>query len=149
MRFVGRRLGEILGQKPERAQVAGGAECAIIGGQGSQMNYRIISADDHIDLQWLPDAGDFWRAHGGLPLTMAPRAYFRRQVWATFQTDHVGLRLVDALGADRVMWASDYPHPDSTWPNSRQVIAAQMSGLSEATRRKVTCDNACALYRLS
>jgi len=148
MRFVGRRLGEILGQKPERAQVAGGAECAIIGGQGSQMNYRIISADDHIDLQWLPDAGDFWRAHGGLPLTMAPRAYFRRQVWATFQTDQVGLRLVDVLGEDRVMWASDYPHADSTWPESQRAIEENFKDVAPAARRRILCDNARALYGL-
>jgi hypothetical protein len=54
--------------------------------------YMVERMDD--SYQRFLDAGDFWRAHGGLPLTMAPSAYFRRQVWATFQTDHVGLRLL-------------------------------------------------------
>jgi predicted TIM-barrel fold metal-dependent hydrolase len=120
------------------------------------MNYRIISADDHIDLQWLPK--DLWqkrvapewrkRAHGGLQLAIAPSAYFRRQVWATFQIDHVGLRLLDVIGDDRVMWASDYPHADSTWPDSQKAIAANFKDVADPARRRILCDNARALYGL-
>ena len=94
------------------------------------------------------DAGEFWRAQGGLPLTMPPSAYWKRQVWATFQTDFAGLRLVDTLGDDRVMWASDYPHPDSTWPDSQKAIEENFAGVAAATRRRVLCDNARALYGL-
>ena len=94
------------------------------------------------------DAEEYWRAHGGLPLTMAPTAYWRRQVWATFQTDLAGLRLIDSIGADRVMWASDYPHADSTWPESQQAIADNFKGVDAATRQRVLCDNARALYGL-
>ncbi len=94
------------------------------------------------------DAGEYWRAHGGLQLTMAPSAYFRRQIWATFQTDYAGLRLLDALGADRVMWASDYPHADSTWPASQQAIAANFKDVAPDARRRILCDNAQALYGL-
>jgi predicted TIM-barrel fold metal-dependent hydrolase len=94
------------------------------------------------------DAGEFWRAHGGLRLSMPPSGYFRRQVWATFQTDLVGLRVVDTLGEDRVMWASDYPHPDSTWPESRQAIEENFKGVAAGTRRRILCDNAKALYGL-
>ena len=126
------------------------------------MDYRIVSADDHIDKAWLPymlermddtyrkfvDAGDFRRSHGGLPLTMTPTEYFKRQVWATFQTDFAGLRLVDTLGDDRVMWASDYPHPDSTWPDSQQAIEENFRGVAPATRRRILCDNARQLYGL-
>lgn len=94
------------------------------------------------------DAGEYWRTHGGLQLTMAPSAYFRRQVWATFQTDYVGLRLLDALGADRVMWASDYPHADSTWPDSQQAIADNFKGVAAEARQRILRDNAKALYGL-
>lgn len=94
------------------------------------------------------DAGEYWRTHGGLALTMAPSAYFRRQVWATFQTDHVGLRLLDVLGADRVMWASDYPHADSTWPDSQQAIADNFKGVAAEARQRILRDNAKALYGL-
>ena len=94
------------------------------------------------------DAGEYWRTHGGLQLTMAPSAYFRRQVWATFQTDYAGLRLLDALGADRVMWASDYPHADSTWPESQQAIADNFKGVAPEARQRIVRDNAKALYGL-
>ncbi len=95
------------------------------------------------------DAEEFWRAHGGLQLSMAPSAYFRRQVWATFQTDHVGLRLVDLLGEDRVMWASDYPHADSTWPDSQKAIEDNFRHVAPAARQRILCDNAKELYGLS
>jgi predicted TIM-barrel fold metal-dependent hydrolase len=94
-------------------------------------------------------AREFWEQRGGIPLTMRPSEYFQRQVWATFQDDPVGLANVDFIGEDRVMWASDYPHPDSTWPHSQAVIAGQMADLSEAARRKITRDNARALYGLN
>ena len=94
------------------------------------------------------DAEEFWRTHGGLQLTMPPSEYFRRQVWATFQTDHLGLRVVDALGDDRVMWASDYPHADSTWPESARAIEENFKSVTAATRRRILCDNARELYGL-
>jgi predicted TIM-barrel fold metal-dependent hydrolase len=94
------------------------------------------------------DAEDFWRTHGGLQLTMEPSAYFRRQVWSTFQTDLVGMRLLDLLDVNRVMWASDYPHADSTWPDSQKAIEAHFKDTEAATRRRITCDNARELYGL-
>jgi predicted TIM-barrel fold metal-dependent hydrolase len=44
------------------------------------------------------------------------------------------------------MWASDYPHPDSTFPNSRAAIDEAFAGLDAATVRKVTAENCAALY---
>ncbi|HEY7067761.1 MAG TPA: amidohydrolase family protein [Chloroflexota bacterium] len=108
----------------------------------------VLERMDHEHDKYL-EAREGWEHRGGIPLTMRPSEYFRRQVWATFQDDPAGLGLLDMIGADRVMWASDYPHPDSTWPYSRRVIDAQMSALPAATRRQITHDNAAALYGLS
>ena len=94
------------------------------------------------------DAEEYWRAYGGLQLTMPPSAYYRRQVWATFQTDHVGLRVVDVLGEHRVMWASDYPHADSTWPESQKAIEENFKDVAPEARRRILCDNARELYGL-
>jgi predicted TIM-barrel fold metal-dependent hydrolase len=121
---------------------------------------RIVLAETGIG--WLPymlerlddtyrkfmDAEEFWRRQGGLAITMAPSAYFRRQVWATFQTDEAGMRLRDLLGEERIMWASDYPHADSTWPESQRAIAENFRDVPEPTRRRILCDNARALYGL-
>jgi len=108
--------------------------------------YMLERMDDTYDK--FVDAEEFWRRQGGLALRMAPSAYFRRQVWATFQTDEVGLRLLDRLGDDRVMWASDYPHADSTWPESRQAIEQGFKDVPAPSRRRILCDNARALYGL-
>jgi len=122
---------------------------------------RLVLAESGI--AWLPfavhrmdreygkycDAREAWEARGGIPLTMPPSEYFSRQVWATFQDDAAGLGMLSLIGDDRVMWASDYPHPDSTWPHSRQAIDAQMADLPESARRKLTRDNARALYQLA
>jgi predicted TIM-barrel fold metal-dependent hydrolase len=94
------------------------------------------------------DAPDYWRLHGGLAISRPPSAYFHRQIWATFQTDRAGLRLLDVLGEDRVMWASDYPHADSTWPESQPAIAENFKDVPPRARRRVLCDNARELYGL-
>ena len=121
---------------------------------------RIVLAETGIG--WLPyiherfddsyerftDAAEYWKQRGGLPLTMQPSAYLRRQVWATFQIDHAGLRLLDVIGDDRVMWASDYPHADSTWPESQKAIAENFTDVPAPSRRRILCDNARALYGL-
>ena len=95
------------------------------------------------------DAPDFWRSHSRLALAMAPSAYFRRQIWATFQSDHAGMRLLDVLGEDRVMWASDYPHADSTWPDSQTAIEDNFKSVPDRARRRILCENARQLYGLS
>ena len=77
-----------------------------------------------------------------------PSFYFRRQVSATFQDDRVGVTTRHFVGVDRLMWASDFPHSDSTWPNSREVIARDFEGVPESEVRMMIADNAAALYGL-
>jgi len=62
--------------------------------------------------------------------------------------DYVAMSLIPFFGEGDLLWASDYPHPDSVWPNSRQAIERQMGHLSPQMRRKLTHDNAAALYGL-
>jgi predicted TIM-barrel fold metal-dependent hydrolase len=75
-----------------------------------------------------------------------PTEQFARQVVATFQDDPVGVALIERIGVDNVMWASDYPHGDSTWPFSRQAVAKQFAGVPEETFRKATRDTCLRLY---
>ena len=81
-----------------------------------------------------------------LDLTMAPSDYWRRQCWATYQTDPIGVKLIDELGADRIMWGSDFPHPDGIWPDSREYVQKELGHLPPDVRRKVVCENAGRLY---
>ena len=67
---------------------------------------------------------------------MKPSEYWHRQCLATYQSDPVGMRLLDLLGEDNVMWGSDFPHPDGVWPDSREFLQRETAGLPHATRRK-------------
>lgn len=75
-----------------------------------------------------------------------PSTIFRRQVYATFEEEPFGPQLIPILGPDNFMWASDYPHPDSTFPHSAGAIAEAFAGLDERLIRKVTADNCRELY---
>ena len=81
-----------------------------------------------------------------LSLRMAPSGYWKRQCWATYQTDPVGVKLIDELGADKVMWGSDFPHPDGIWPDSQEYIQRELGPLPAGIRRKIVCENAAKLY---
>jgi predicted TIM-barrel fold metal-dependent hydrolase len=75
-----------------------------------------------------------------------PSEYWRRQCFATFQIDRTGLEQIERIGPDTVMWGSDFPHPDGTWPDSREILRAQMVNVPAAVQRKVLCQNAARLY---
>lgn len=81
-----------------------------------------------------------------LSLTMPPSGYWTRQCRATYQTDPVGIKLIDEVGAENIMWGSDFPHPDGIWPDSQEYIARELGALPAATRRKIVCENAAKLY---
>jgi predicted TIM-barrel fold metal-dependent hydrolase len=82
------------------------------------------------------------------PLRMKPSDYVRRQLWATFQDDPIGPALYQLFGENNFMWASDFPHTDSTWPHSHQVIDESFNGVPEKVIRKVVFENANQLYRM-
>ncbi len=65
---------------------------------------------------------------------------------ATFEEDALGGPLIPLLGADSCMWASDYPHTDSTFPNSRDAIEETLGALPAEDRRKITATNCARLY---
>ena len=77
-----------------------------------------------------------------------PSELFHRQVFATFEEEPFGPELIPLLGPDNFMWACDYPHPDSTWPESRKAIEHALSTLSPEAVRKVTSENCKNLYKL-
>jgi predicted TIM-barrel fold metal-dependent hydrolase len=116
---------------------------------------RLVMAESGLGwLPWVVQDLDYrhcrlWDQHGGIAQMMKPSELFRRQIYTTFQEDHVAMSLLPFFGDGHVMWASDYPHRGSTWPNSRATIERQMRSLSAEMRRKLTHDNAVQLYGLS
>jgi predicted TIM-barrel fold metal-dependent hydrolase len=80
---------------------------------------------------------------------MLPSAYFHRNVFAAFQEDALGIRDRYIIGVDNLLWGSDYPYVESTFPRSRQIIAEILADCSEEERAKVAGGNAARIYRLS
>jgi predicted TIM-barrel fold metal-dependent hydrolase len=77
-----------------------------------------------------------------------PSTFWSEQFHATFEDDLAGMRTLDLLGVHTVMWASDYPHPDSTWPESREVVDKHFQGLPDEDKERITWRNAAELYSL-
>jgi len=94
---------------------------------------------DRMDAEWEDQFKD-------LGLSLPPSDYWRRQCKATYQTDRIGIKLLDDIGVDNVMWGSDFPHPDGVWPDSREVIQRELGHLPAGVRRKIVCDNAGGFY---
>lgn len=85
----------------------------------------------------------------GFSLKQKPSEIFRQQVMISFEQEPNAAVLLPLVGTDRFMWGSDYPHLDSTWPNSREAIQTSLGDLPEADRRLVTADNCRRVYRFS
>jgi predicted TIM-barrel fold metal-dependent hydrolase len=83
-----------------------------------------------------------------LALTLPPSQYWRQRCKATFQTDPIGIKLLDDIGVENAMWGSDFPHPDGIWPDSQEYIQKELGHLPADVRRKVVCENAGRFYGL-
>jgi predicted TIM-barrel fold metal-dependent hydrolase len=83
----------------------------------------------------------------GFSLKQKPSEIFKQQVMVSFEQEKEGATLLPLVGTDRFMWGSDYPHLDSTWPNSAQAIADAVGGLPEADQRLITSENCRRLYK--
>ena len=77
-----------------------------------------------------------------------PSSYFAGHIYGCFFDDPNGLKLIDEIGADNITYESDYPHSDSTWPNTLAVAERQMAGLTDEQRYKVLRGNAISLFGL-
>ncbi len=85
-------------------------------------------------------------------LKMEPSAYFRRQCWISFDPDESALAFTaesPLCGADRIVWASDYPHPDAKYPGVTEELLEAMASLTEEQQRQIAGENTQALYGLS
>ena len=66
----------------------------------------------------------------------------------TFIDDRDGIRLRDSIGVDRIMWSSDFPHLDSSWPESQRFLDDQLAGVPDEERRRIVAENCIRLYGL-
>jgi predicted TIM-barrel fold metal-dependent hydrolase len=83
-----------------------------------------------------------WKSKEG----MLPSDYWRRNMFVEFMEDDLGVRMRDLIGVDNMLWGSDFPHAESTWPKSQQFLDRIFDGVPEADRRKITADNAAKMF---
>jgi predicted TIM-barrel fold metal-dependent hydrolase len=102
---------------------------------------NIIERMDYIDVK-----ARFRNLHKDHLNKEAPSHYWRRNIYYTFMRDRAAIAARHLIGLDRLMWSSDFPHGDSTWPDSRQVIAEQLDGVPENEQRLILHDNAARMY---
>jgi predicted TIM-barrel fold metal-dependent hydrolase len=86
--------------------------------------------------------GEFLRPR----LSVKPSEIWRRQCFATFQEDPVGIQVLDWIGAGNVVWGADFPHPEGTYPRTQELIASQFEKLPEEQVDAIVGGNARELW---
>ncbi len=77
----------------------------------------------------------------------SPTEYYKQNCWISVEPDeHLVYQLIEELGDDHIVWESDYPHPDSKYPNATQTFL-DLPKVSTDSKRKILWDNAVDLYR--
>ena len=81
-----------------------------------------------------------------IELGRRPSEYIGTNAYFTFQKDPVAVETRARVGVTQLMWASDYPHSDSTWPHSRKVIERDFEGVGDAELELLVAGNAARVY---
>ncbi|MFC3174384.1 amidohydrolase family protein [Novosphingobium bradum] len=100
-------------------------------------------AAEYMDRTW--EKQRYWLAS---PLTEPPSHYMDQNVYTSFINDRTAVLLRNQPGARNIMWSSDYPHSETTFPRSHEVIARDFDGVPEADRQMIVCGRARALFRI-
>ena len=114
-------------------------------------NLKLVSVESGIGwmaflVPWMDHVYERHRYHTQSELTEPPSFYFHRQVFGTFIDDVVGVRNRDIIGVENIMWSSDYPHVNSSWPSSREYIERHFGDVPLDERRKMLGENVARLY---
>jgi len=116
---------------------------------------RIVCVE--ADAGWVPlymyrmdhayDRHRYW-LKPGQELSKMPSEYFSEHIYTTFQDDWVAFRMKDMCNPRRLMWANDFPHSDSTWPWSQELLKEHTVHLTEEEKNWILHDNVAELYNL-
>ena len=111
-----------------------------------------VEADAGWAPHWMYRMDHYYERHHHLRhqvLDRLPSEYFREHIYLTFQDDWAAFRTTELQNTERLMWANDFPHSDSTWPCSQDVLREHTRGLSPTVRDRILHDNAAELYGLA
>jgi predicted TIM-barrel fold metal-dependent hydrolase len=97
----------------------------------------------HYYMDHLFDRHRYWT---GSTLREHPSFYWKRQVYATFMEDPAGLRERNHIGIDNIMWSNDYPHSETTWPNSKSLTDEWFTDYGDEDKAKILWRNAARVH---
>ena len=111
-----------------------------------------------MELSWVPhflDRIDYthtqrvqeWSTHR-FKEDMLPSDYFHRNVFLGFQEDALGIRDRHIIGVDSLVWGGDYPHPESTFPKSLEIIEGILADCTDEEKAKIAGGNSARIYNL-
>jgi predicted TIM-barrel fold metal-dependent hydrolase len=86
---------------------------------------------------WLP---------AGQQLSKLPSEYFAENIYTTFQDDWTAFKFANDMNWHRLMWANDFPHSDSTWPWSQEMLEEHARQLTPDQQTAILCTNVADLY---
>lgn len=115
---------------------------------------RVVMVEN--DAGWLPHfcfrLDHAWERHRWSletgSISRRPSEFVRENIWTTFQDDSTVKLVANALALDHVMWATDFPHGDGTYPHSRRIADEVTEGMTPKQKQGVVRDNARAFYGL-
>jgi predicted TIM-barrel fold metal-dependent hydrolase len=118
-------------------------------------NLKLAYSESQIG--WIPYAlmrmDDVWNQHRawiglGDSIPEPPSTYYYRQVYGCFFRDDVGVKNLDLVGVNNATFEVDYPHTDSTWPDTKKLAEDHFAHLSQKTIYKICRGNAIRMLRL-
>ncbi len=78
-----------------------------------------------------------------------PSDFMKTNVYHSFQEDSLGIQLRDYIGVDKLVWGSDYPHTESTFPESQRIISEILDGVPEEEKVMILGSNCANLYGIN
>ena len=119
---------------------------------------KLQAGSIELDLSWIPhfvDKIDYSYTNRAIEFApyrfkedMLPSDYFYRNVFSSFQEDALGVKLRDLIGVNSLLWGSDYPHFESTFPRSQQIIEEILVDCTDEEKAKIVGGNAARIYHL-
>jgi predicted TIM-barrel fold metal-dependent hydrolase len=97
-----------------------------------------------IDQVWEDNQG--WAKTKHIP--EPPSTYYYRQIFGCFINDAHGLKSLDEVGLDNILTETDYPHSDSSWPDTKEIVTGLVADLTDDQVRQIVRGNAIKLLQL-
>ncbi len=118
-------------------------------------NLKLLYAECQIG--WIPyfveRADDTWQTHqwaqNDFRLPEPPSFYYRQNIHSCFFKDTVGIDLIERVGLDQVMFETDYPHQDGTFPHTKKTAEDLFGHLPQDQVDKIARKNAIELFQLA